>query len=79
MNTAEITKKYREDIGLSLAQFAMAINTKSRSVSRQAVHQWETGETVPSLEVILSVRSQYAVWRYDWAQDYMALMYPSLS
>ncbi len=64
--------------GISESNFARLITglIQPDHVSRQAVHQWSTGETVPKITTLLylSTASHVPVWVQNWALGMLEVM-----
>lgn len=56
METKDAILALRKDLGLSQDAFAQAL-----SVTRQAVSRWETGETVPSTDLLKQIAKTFRV------------------
>ena len=77
---SELTRKYRSERELTLAQFAQALMEKipADNVSKQSVHHWESGKHRPAGDFLLLVAMRYGDWRRDWALNCLAVMRPDL-
>lgn len=68
--TAQITKKYRNQVRLSLAKFSEALGC-----SRGAVNQWEHGIVKPN-RYRLADFARRTDWVGDWARECLEIVAP---
>lgn len=76
----QIIQKYRNQQNLSQQELADALTEALPGVSltRQAVHNWESGRQAPGYLFLVSVFMAYGDWRCDFARECLAVLKPEL-
>lgn len=80
MDISQLTKKYRTQAGLTLEGFGEKLSDQlsEYTFTRQAVHNWESGNQRPEKYFLLLVMLRYGDWRRDWALDCLAVLQPDV-
>lgn len=73
-----IIREYRSKLDLTLEQLGAALveSLPEFTLTKQAVHNWESGKQSPGFQLLLLVTIKYSDWRRDFGFDCLAAMYP---
>lgn len=79
-NTGDITKKYREMMGLSGQEFVNVLcdELPGKEYPRQQVSHWELGQAQVPYDLALLVWIRYSDWRSEWALDVLRMLRPDI-
>ena len=74
----EITKRYRAEACMSVAEFRRHLCEKLKDMRRQNVYQWENGKRAVPKYFLALVALVYDAedWRYQWAVECLQVIDP---
>ena len=80
MAISEVIQSHRSSQKLTQQEFADILTEKLPGISltKQAIHNWESGKQSPGYLFLISIFMAYGDWRCDFARECLAVLKPEL-